>query len=92
MVDLPSQVMQNRHGSLLGHAGFRNRGRFVLAHANASQGAVPQLENAELDLDELGVRLAQRKQELMDEIALADLDELIPQDGDRTQRGEVRAR
>ncbi len=91
--DLIAQLGEMEPGDELYDAKVKVLGEYVKHHIDEEQNELfPQLENAELDLDELGVRLAQRKQELMDEIGLADLDELIPQDGDGSNRGEVRAR
>lgn len=67
-------------------------GEYVKHHIDEEQNELfPAVAQTELDLEDLGRRLVERKAELMDEIGLADLDALMPQArGGRP--GEARAR
>jgi hypothetical protein len=66
-------------------------GEYVRHHIREEQNEIfARLRDAGLDLDDLGRRMAQRRTELMEEIGLADLDELLPQGLLRAGRGEVR--
>ena len=91
--DLIAQLGEMEPGDELYDAKVKVLGEYVKHHVDEEQNALfPKVEEAGMDLVELGTRLAQRKAELMDEIGLAYLDALVPQESDVGRHGQVRAR
>ncbi len=91
--DLIAQLGEMEPGDELYDAKVAVLGEYVRHHIDEEQNEMfPRLRDADVDLVDLGERLAQRKAELMDEIGLADLDELMPQDAGSDMRGEARTR
>jgi len=91
--DLIAQLGEMEPGDELYDAKVKVLGEYVKHHVDEEQNALfPKVEEAGMDLVELGTRLAQRKAELMDEIGLADLDALVPQESDGSRQGQARAR
>jgi hypothetical protein len=91
--DLIAQLGEMEPGDELYDAKVTVLGEYVKHHITEEHNEMfPRIAKADIDLDELGVRLAQRKAELMDEIGLADLDELLPKDRDGGMHGEARTR
>jgi hemerythrin superfamily protein len=77
--DLIAQLGEMEPGDELYDAKVTVLGEYVKHHIREEQDEIfPKVEEAGLDLEELGERLAHRKAELMDEIGLADLDALMP--------------
>ena len=89
--DLIAQLGEMEPGDELYNAKVTVLGEYVRHHIEEEQDEMfARLAEADLDLEELGARLAARKAELMDEIGLADLDALMPQDLDSAPSGAVR--
>jgi len=91
--DLIAQLGEMEPGDELYDAKVTVLGEYVKHHVEEEQNEMfPKLKDADLDLDALGQRLTERKLELMDEIGLADLDAILPQDLDPSRQGEARPR
>ncbi|MEP7205464.1 MAG: hemerythrin domain-containing protein [Casimicrobiaceae bacterium] len=66
-------------------------GEYVRHHADEEESEIfPMVREADIDLDELGSRLARRKTRLMDEIGLADLNALVLPGREVGRRGAAR--
>lgn len=91
--DLIAQLGEMEPGDELYDAKVKVLGKYVKHHVEEEQNKMFQkVQESEVNLEDLGQRLAARKMELMDEIGLADLDELMPQESGGDTRGEARAR
>ena len=78
--DLIAQLGEMEPDDELYDAKVKVLGEYVKHHVAEEENQMfPRLLETGLDLDALGARLAERKTELMDEIGLADLDALMPQ-------------
>ena len=89
--DLIAQLGEMEPGDELYNAKVTVLGEYVRHHIEEEQNEMfARVAESGLDLCELGIRLAQRKTELMDEIGLADLDALLPQDLEPAEPGVVR--
>jgi hypothetical protein len=74
--ELIAQLQEMEPGDELFDAKFTVLSEYVKHHIKEEEGEMfPQLEKSELDLEELGARLEQRKQELMEEMGPADADD-----------------
>src|SRR4051794_16497520 len=78
--DLIAQLGEMEPDDELYDAKVKVLGEYVKHHVAEEENQMfPRLLETGLDLNALGARLAERKTELMDEIGLADLDALMPQ-------------
>jgi hemerythrin superfamily protein len=78
--DLIAQLGEMEPDDELYDAKVKVLGEYVKHHVAEEENQMfPRLLETGLDLDAMGARLAERKTELMDEIGLADLDALMPQ-------------
>jgi hemerythrin superfamily protein len=90
--DLIAQLGEMEPDDELYDAKVKVLGEYVKHHVEEEENQMfPRLLETGLDLDALGARLAERKTELMDEIGLADLDALMPQNAESGGQ-EVRPR
>jgi len=90
--DLIAQLGEMEPDDELYDAKVKVLGEYVKHHVEEEENQMfPRLLETSLDLDALGARLAERKTELMDEIGLADLDALMPQNAESGGQ-EVRPR
>jgi hemerythrin superfamily protein len=81
--DLIAQLGEMEPDDELYDAKVKVLGEYVKHHVEEEENQMfPRLLETGLDLDALGARLAERKTELMDEIGLADLDALMPQNAE----------
>lgn len=91
--DLIAQLGEMEPDDELYDATVKVLGEYVKHHIAEEQNELfPKVEASRLDLGALGQRLAERKTALMDEIGLADLDDLMPKGILGDARGEARPR
>ena len=91
--DLIAQLGEMEPGDELYDAKVKVLGEYVKHHIAEEQNELfPKVEASRLDLGALGQRLAERKTALMDEIGLADLDDLMPKGILVDPHGEARPR